>query len=220
MRILALESSARPASVALCEGSMLLAHAEDLRGFTHSETLLPLCMQVLGGTALTPEDVIAVSAGPGSFTGVRIGVATAKGLALGSGCRTLAVSSLLALACRAAGCEEQLVVPCMDARCGRVYTAEFIIENGYPRRLTPDAVLPAVDVAAALRGRDALLQGDGAEAVAALSDARVAGEELLLPDARGVADAARAEIGRACPGELLVPIYLQVSQAERNRARG
>ena len=219
MKILALESSAGPASVALTENGRLRAAQYQDVGATHSRTLLPLCESLLScaGFALSAEDIIAVSAGPGSFTGVRIGVATAKGMAFGSGARCLAVSSLLGLAANCADLEGELICPCVDARCGRVYTALFRVEKGFPRRLAEDQILPLAGLGA-FCGSAPLLCGDAAEAALPFTDGgRLAPCSLRCHNAIGIARAAAEFSANAQSGELLCPIYLQKSQAEQTR---
>ena len=219
MRILAIESSARPASALLWEDGRVVSSAYRDCGLNHSRTLLPLCEDVLRAAelALSDAQLIAVSAGPGSFTGVRIGVATAKGIAAASGAATAAVSSLLALACNACVQEGMLLRPCVDARCGRVYTALFRVENGFPRRLEEDAVRELSELP--LPTEPTLLVGDGAHLLPPAELWRVAPENLRTANAYGVALAAASLPELTVPAERLCPIYLQPSQAERNRAK-
>ena len=117
MKILALESSATVASVALCEDETLLAQAFLHTGLTHSQTLLPMARDLLKACGLTPAqvDLIAVAAGPGSFTGLRIGVATAKGLAWAAEKPCAGCSTLASMAWNLAGFSGQVCVA-MDAR--------------------------------------------------------------------------------------------------------
>lgn len=222
--ILALESSAKAASCALCEGERLLARAFRNNGLTHSTTLLPMAEELLRACSLKAADLdlIAVARGPGSFTGIRIGVAAAKGLAWGADKPGLGVSTLEALAWNAAALEGSLLCPVMDARRSQVYNALFRVENGAPRRLCEDRAISLEELCAALReqGEAPFLVGDGAElAFAHLSaaglPARLAPENLRWQDAYGVALAA-LHAPRECWGEL-DPVYLRLSQAERER---
>ena len=139
MKILAFESSAVSASVALTEDEKLIAQSFQNCGLTHSRTLLPMAEGLLAncGVTLDAVDALAVAHGPGSFTGVRIGVATVKGLALGADKPCIGVSTLEAMAwgARALG---GLICCVMDARAGQVYNALFAIEDGAPRRLCED----------------------------------------------------------------------------------
>ena len=138
MLILALESSAKAASVALCRDGVLIAQSQQCSGLTHSCTLLPMAEQMLKNTdtRLADVDAIAVARGPGSFTGVRIGVSTAKGLAWGAQKPAIGVSTLEAMAYHglAAG-EGALVCAAMDARRSQIYNALFEIRGGKPVRL-------------------------------------------------------------------------------------
>ena len=144
MKILALECSAGPSSCALVENDKVLAHEYIHVPLTHSQTLLPMAQRVLRdtGTAVKDIDLFAVSAGPGSFTGVRIGVATIKGLSFGTDIPCAAVSTLAAMAHNAKGLPFDGVICCtMDARCMQVYTACFRCTQGVITRLTEDEAI-------------------------------------------------------------------------------
>ena len=145
MKILAVDTTATSASVAVCENKTVLATYTQKNGLTHSETLLPMIEATLKNLKLTPNDIdmFAVSEGPGSFTGVRIGVAALKGLAFGKNKICVGTSTLDALARNACGLPGKfLAVPVMDARRGEVYNALFEIKNGKMERLCDDRVLP------------------------------------------------------------------------------
>ena len=152
MKILALESSAVSASVALTEDEKLVAQSFQNCGLTHSRTLLPMVENLLAncGVSLADVDAIAVAHGPGSFTGVRIGVATVKGLALGADKPCLGVSTLEAMAwgARALGGDLCCV---MDARAGQVYNALFTVEDGKVRRLCDDRAIKLTELAERIR---------------------------------------------------------------------
>ena len=223
MLILAFESSARPASVALLRDGKLLAQSMQCSALTHSRTLLPMAEDLLKNAELNLRDVdlIAVAHGPGSFTGVRIGVSTVKGLCWGAQKPCVGVSTLEAMAWHglAAG---GLICPVMDARRQQVYNALFRIEDGRPRRLCPDRAVSLEELAEELRrcGESVLLVGDGSAITKAFLDAqaipcRVAPDNLVWQDAWGVAMAAqdKTPVG----GEELLPVYLRLSQAERER---
>ena len=133
MLILAFESSAKAASVALCRDASLISQYTQCSGLTHSRTLLPMAEDLLKNAemSLSDIDLFAVAHGPGSFTGIRIGVATAKGLAFPNDLPCVAVSTLEAMAYRLSGlplCGRVCAV--MDARCKQVYTATFLVDNG------------------------------------------------------------------------------------------
>lgn len=225
MLILGIESSARAASAALCRDGELLGQYFQCAGLTHSRTLLPMAEQLLSGTgtALAELDAVAVAAGPGSFTGVRIGVAAVKGLCWAASLPAVGVSTLEAMAWQGlAAAPGEVVCCCMDARRNQVYNALFEISDGRPRRLVPDRALSLEELAAELSalGRAAFLLGDGArlclEGLSARGVAcRLAPEPLLNQSAWGVCMAAEGREPQ--PAEKLLPVYLRLSQAERER---
>ena len=137
--ILAFETSAKAASVALLEGGTLLGESYQNTGLTHSQTLMVMAEDLLKTCGKTADDVtaVAVANGPGSFTGVRIGVAAAKGFAWGREIPCYGVSTLEAMA-RNLGVWEGTVVPCMDARRSQTYTAIFQAEGGKLKRMVDD----------------------------------------------------------------------------------
>ena len=225
MLILGIESSAKAASAALCRDGELIAQYYQCAGLTHSRTLLPMAEELLHGTdtALGDLDGVAVAVGPGSFTGVRIGVAAVKGLCFGAEKPAAGVSTLEAMAWNGlAAAPGEIVCCCMDARRGQVYNALFEISDGAPARLGPDRAVTLEELAAELLGygRAVFLTGDGAQlALGALSAAglscRLAPGPLLMQSAWGVCMAARGlEMQSA---EKLLPVYLRLSQAERER---
>ena len=227
MKILALETSAKACSAALCDGERLLAQSFQNCGLTHSVTLMPMVEELLKncGQTLAEVDLIAVAAGPGSFTGVRIGVAAAKGLAWPGDKPCAAVSTLEAMAWGVAHVGGG-ICPVMDARRGQVYNARFRGENGRPVRLTPDRAISLDELADELKKEEIpqFLVGDGAEmCYNALKDrgleVRLAPEHLRWQTAWGVARAAldMAERGGLQSGAALKPAYLRLSQAERER---
>lgn len=223
MLTLAFESSAKAASVALVRDGALISQYSQCSGLTHSRTLLPMAEDMLKNAELKLSDVnlFAVAHGPGSFTGIRIGVSTVKGLAWAADKPCVGVSTLEAMAWHglAAG---GLVCPVMDARRQQVYNALLRIEDGAPRRLTEDrpiALEQLADELAAL-GESAFLVGDGAALAAEYLSARgisfrMAPENLRFQSAWGVAMAAADK----APGsaDALLPVYLRLSQAERER---
>ena len=142
MRILAFESSAKAASVALTEDGRLVAEYFENSGLTHSRTLMQMAADLLRSCDVAPEgvDAVAVAAGPGSFTGVRIGVAAAKGFAWGREIPCFGVSTLEAMAF-AAGRARGLLCAVMDARRGEVYNALFDAAPDGPVRRTPDRAI-------------------------------------------------------------------------------
>ena len=223
MLILAFESSARAASVALVEDGRLISQYSQCSGLTHSRTLLPMAEDMLKNAELSLDkvDLFAVAHGPGSFTGIRIGVSTVKGLAWAADKPCVGVSTLEAMAWHglAAG---GLVCPVMDARRSQVYNALFQVENGKPVRLCEDRPIALSQLAEELRDLNApaFLIGDGAELAEKYLREQaipctVAPENLRWQSAWGVAMAAMDKT----PGnaDALLPVYLRLSQAERER---
>ena len=227
MKILALESSAVAASAALCEDEMLLGQTYLHTGLTHSQTLLPMAAGLLEQCDLKPQDLdlIAVAAGPGSFTGLRIGVAAAKGLAWAAELPCAGCSTLEAMAWSLAGFQGE-VCAAMDARRHQVYNARFQVNGTAPHRLTPDRAIALADLVKELEGTSVpqIVVGDGAQLcydalTAAGIPAVLAPPNLRMQSAWGVARMG-LELARTgqtvSPGEL-VPIYHRLSQAERER---
>lgn len=228
MNILALESSAGAASVALVRDEFLVAQSFQNTGLTHSRTLMPMVEDLLKNTetTLAEIDLIAVAAGPGSFTGLRIGVSAAKGLAWAADKPCCAVSTLEAMAWTAAHMGGQLC-PAMDARRGQVYNARFESVDGIPRRLTPDRAISLEELAEEIRGAGSppqLVLGDGWQLSRDYLSQRDI--EVLLPPphlrwqtawgvARGALEMARA--GKTVTAGELTPQYHRLSQAERER---
>ena len=227
MKILALESSAVSASVALCEDETLIAQAFQNTGLTHSQTLLPLAEDMLKncGLTMTDIDLIAVAEGPGSFTGLRIGVAAAKGLAWGAELPCAGCSTLESMAWNLAGFEGEVCVA-MDARRKQVYNARFRVDGQQPHRLTPDRAISLEDLIAELAGTDTtqIIVGDGAQLccdalTAAGIPAKLAPPNLRMQSAWGVARLAleKARKGQTITANELAPVYHRLSQAERER---
>lgn len=227
MNILAIESSAKAASVALCRDEFLVAESYQNSGLTHSSTLMPMCEALLKncGVGLEEIDLIAVANGPGSFTGLRIGIATAKGLAWPGEIPCLGVSTLEAMAWNLCGMEG--VVCCaMDARRQQVYNALFELKDGAPRRLTEDRAISLEELFASENQgkKPQILVGDGAQLCYDYCktlgvDVRLVPPNLRYQHAYGVARAAleRAKRGETGSGGDLRANYLRLSQAERER---
>lgn len=224
MLMLALESSAKAASAALFEDGKLLSLSVQNAGLTHSRTLLPMAEDLFKnmGRALSEIDVIAVAHGPGSFTGLRIGMAEAKGLAWALEKPVTGVSTLEAMAFGGPDMEGTMLCCAMDARRGQVYNALFEIKEGKPSRLTEDRAIAIGELEEELAsyGKPWVLLGDGAELCYKTLDrekvkVHLAPEPLRIQSARGVGLAAMEHEPR--PGEELLPVYLRLSQAERER---
>ena len=224
MLILALDSTATVASVALCEDERLLGEYTISNGNTHSETLLPMVESLLEHFALSTDeiDLFAASAGPGSFTGVRIGAATVKGLSFATQKPCLGVSTLEALAHNLIGVNG-LVCPVMNARRQQVYTALFRIRNGQAVRLMEDRAMAITELDEVLAAYDepVWLCGDGYDVTAAILTHPIActPQRLRLQSAYSVAQVARAayEAGVRTTDAEMVATYLRLSQAERER---
>ena len=228
MKILALESSATACSVALWGEEGLIAQSFQNSGLTHSRTLLPMAHDLLKncGTTLEQVDVIAVAAGPGSFTGLRIGVATAKGLSWGANRDCAACSTLESMAWPLVFYSDAVLVCAMDARRKQVYNALFYANGESLERLTPDRAISLDDLGEELKKiqKRKIVVGDGAKLCyntlreMGLS-IDLAPEALRLQSAWGVARAAveLARSGKLVKGQDLVPVYHRLSQAERER---
>ena len=227
MLILAFETTAKACSAALHDGKALLAESVQNSGLTHSQTLMVMAEDLLKVCGRTAADVtaLAVAAGPGSFTGVRIGVAAAKGFAWGAEKPVYGVSTLESMA-RWLGVWSGYVCCCMDARRSQVYNAIFQVENGELKRISEDRAIALSDLKEELQHLEGpiYLVGDGA----ALAHKTLSQDipNLILPPehrrhqrASGVALAALAAMdrGESADGAALQPNYLRLSQAERER---
>ena len=223
MLILAFESSAKPASAALVKDGQLLSQYTQCSALTHSRTLLPMAEDMLKNAELRLSDVdlIAVAHGPGSFTGIRIGVSTVKGLAWAAEKPCVGVSTLEAMAWHGLAVGGY-ICPVMDARRSQVYNALFKIENGRPVRMTEDRPIALDELSKEVTALNApvFLVGDGAALCFEYFTAHgvpcvMAPDNLRWQDAWGVAMAAADKT----PGNAdeLLPVYLRLSQAERER---
>ena len=223
MLLLAFETSAKAGSVALHDGQKLLGEHYCNTALTHSQTLMVMAEQLLQQCGLTPQDVtaVAVAAGPGSFTGVRIGVAAAKGFAWGAELPCCGVSTLEAMA-RSLGAWEGYVCPVMDARRQQVYNALFRAEQGKLTRITEDRAISLEELGAELAALEqpVFLVGDGSEVARKalpLPHLVMPPEHRMHQRAAGVALAALEQDLSACTGGELTPNYLRLSQAEREK---
>ena len=232
MKILAIDTTAKTAAAAITDGERLLASATLNNPGTHSVTVLPTVETLLRGASLTFSDIdmFAVSAGPGSFTGVRIGVSLVKGLAFGTDKPCVGVSSLEALA-RNLTAVNGLICPVMDARRNQLYNALFTCENGTITRLTEDRLITADELGEELRGyaesRPVYFVGDGYGIAVSMIDCPnilPTPEPLRWQNGYSVAMAALEKYSSALssPDEIaqftassLSPVYLRASQAER-----
>lgn len=221
MNILALDSTATTASVAICRDTKLLALTTLNGGLTHSEALLPLVEQLMLRTHLSMDDIdiFACSEGPGSFTGVRIGAATVKGLAFGQSKPCIGVSTLEALA-RNLACCDGIICPVMNARRDQVYNAIFRAENGTLTRLCPDRAISVSALAEELAKYSEPLYfcGDGTSLMSHVPSHPVP-DFLLWQNGYSVAMCALDlyEQGARNTDTQLAPTYLRLPQAERER---
>ena len=224
--LLAFETSAKAASVALFDGDKLLGEGYQNTGLTHSQTLMLMAEDLLKNCniAVSDLDAVAVAAGPGSFTGVRIGVSAAKGLAWGKEIPCYGVSTLEAMAL-GLGVHNGYILPTMDARRAQVYTALFSAENGTISRLFEDSAIALSELKEKLpKDKPIFLVGDGSTLTYNTLCEDV--PSLILPPehkmhqrAVGVGLAANKAIAQGEVGDAasLVPNYLRLSQAERER---
>lgn len=228
MKILAIDSSARSASAAVGDGEHLLSEVFVNNGFTHSKTLMNVAADALKFSSLTVDDIdlIVCVTGPGSFTGIRIGVACAKGIAFPNNIPCVGISTLEAMAYNAADFSGY-VCAVMDARCAQVYTATFKVNFGTVERITEDR---AISIAQLIDELDALndtvyLLGDGAHLIKKASDNEnfiLTKENIRFQKASGALLAALNKNESVAPDEL-VPVYLRLPQAERelkNKLKG
>lgn len=224
MKILALDSSATVATVALCDDERLLAEFTIDNGNTHSETLLPMVESVLRLFDLSTDeiDLFAASSGPGSFTGVRIGASTVKGLAFDTQKPCIGVSTLEALA-ENLSMMQGLVCPVMNARRKQVYTALFRFENGIGTRLMQDSAIAISELDELLEAysEPVYLVGDGYQITKELlkHPSYDTHERLKHQSAYSVAQVAKRlyQSGFCTSDAEMKPTYLRPSQAERER---
>lgn len=229
MRILGFDTSAKAASVALSENGKLISEFYLDSGFTHSETVLPMAKAVLDAARITPSDVdlFAVNCGPGSFTGLRIGIAAVKALGMSLEKPCAAVSTLEALAYNMQS-TGGIICAAMDARCNQVYTAFFesdginIIRLCEDRAVSTDVLFEDIKKLSAEKGERIWLVGDGANLCYKKFGeefVKTAPPQLLLGHASGTCIAAKRlyENGETVTSAELVPNYLRLAQAEREK---
>ena len=227
MLTLAFETSAKAASVALMDGDVLLGESYQNTGLTHSQTLMVMAQDLIKTCGYTPQQIeaVAVAAGPGSFTGIRIGVAAAKGFAWGGELPCYGVSTLEAMA-KSLGVYDGFVLPVMDARRNQVYNALFLAEQGKLTRLCEDRAIALTDLGEELKNleKPIFIVGDGSTLCYNSLQEHVPG--LVMPPehkkhqrAVGVGLVAAEQICQGNPGNggSLTPNYLRLSQAERER---
>lgn len=230
LRILSLDACSSSASVALLEDKNVIGEFFSNVGLTHSVTLVPMIKNMLNvcNVSLNDVDLFAVTEGPGSFTGVRIGISVIKGMSCALGIQCVGVSSLYAAAFNAVCCEENIICVCMDARRGEVYNAIFKSGPEGPLRITKDRAISIPDLISELRriNEGIIFVGDGA-----LMCYNIIKESLgelkmsVIPEgfrhikASHVGQAALTFLnrGKACDAGGIQPVYLRLPQAERQR---
>lgn len=233
MIIIALDTTAVTASVALLENECVIASSSVHNKLTHSEKILPMIDEILKNSGYTIDDVelIAVSKGPGSFTGVRIGIATAKGLAFAKNVPIVGVSALEALAegfklLSDADLENAIISPSMDARRNELYNALFSYDGRSLTRITDDRPISCEELEEELKGqrKKLFINGDGAEKLFSYLNTRttdivpiIAPELILKQNAVSVGKLAYRKFlnGEYEDVNKIAPLYLRTSQAER-----
>ncbi|MBE6729551.1 MAG: tRNA (adenosine(37)-N6)-threonylcarbamoyltransferase complex dimerization subunit type 1 TsaB [Ruminococcaceae bacterium] len=226
MKILSLECSAKTASCAITEGEKIIASAFTNAALTHSQTLMPMINGMLSSSKTDVKDIgaFAITSGPGSFTGIRIGISALKGMALAKNIPCIAVSTLNAIAYNFID-RDAIVCAVMDARCNQVYGALFRVKNGKIKRLCEDIAENAdIFKERILKSRarcPIIIAGDGAEMfypkVMSKKNVSKAHASLVFQNAVGVALAAteKYNLGDTVSAEKLLPVYLRLPQAER-----
>lgn len=220
MKILSVDTSAVSASVAVTENKKIISLCQTNAGLTHSRTLLPMIDSALQNseTDINSIDFFACSVGPGSFTGIRIGIAAVKGLADGLCKKCFPVSTLEGLAYNLLG-RDCIACCVMDARCNQVYTACFAISGESVTRLTADEAIAIDELKERLAAyrKSVVFVGDGAQLCHKALGYEIAPELLRYQNAASVAAAAEASFDESkllSPAELM-PVYLRLPQAER-----
>ena len=228
MKILAFDSTAKSASIAVCEDEKLLALYNIDNGLTQSELLLPMAEAAIKALRISFSDIdlFTASMGPGSFTGVRIGAALVKGLAFGRDVPCVSVSTIEALAENLMPLDG-VIVPVMDARRAQVYTAIFVSDGAALHRECDDCAIPIKELAERLRqynGKKIYLVGDGySAATAGLVEAGInlspTPPLLINENAYSIARVAlrKYKNGEYIDDKSISPIYLRLPQAERER---
>lgn len=214
--ILSVDSSAVTASASLTDGEKIIKSEFVNAGLTHSETLLPMIKRVTEGYDVSDLDAIAVTSGPGSFTGIRIGVATVKGLAFEYDTPCISVSTLEAIAYNFIE-SDCIICAVMDARRMQFYNALFEVKDGAVKRLCDDRAISIEDLKKELANiSNVIIAGDGAELCfnnLELKNVTLADEDKRYQNGIGVSRAAESK--EKITASELMPVYLRLSQAER-----
>lgn len=225
--ILAIDTSAKPVSCALIQDGRLLGSFYSNSGLTHSQTLMPMIQNLLDISNVTTDklDAVAVNAGLGSFTGVRIGVSAVKGIAFADDLPCISVSTLESMAYQTAVSANTIVCCAMDARCQQVYTALFFKnEAGEMLRLTEDMAISLSELQERLLAtkKSIVLVGDGSELCYnvfkdVVPQLQLAPAAVQYQSAAATAVVAQRmfDAGQTISAEELLPVYLRLPQAER-----
>lgn len=228
MRILALETSAKACSAAVTEDGEVIGSSFLCTGLTHSRVLMPMVQSMLETAGLKVDDcdAVAVAVGPGSFTGIRIGIAAAKGLAFAANKPAVGISTLEAMA-TGVSCMDGLIVCAMDARRAQVYNAVFSARDGVLTRLTPDRPIALDDLREELKKDEKrkIIVGDGAHLcytnfLKNQIPCVMAPSHLRMQSAVSVALAAEAAMreGHSVSAQDLAPVYLRPVQIGRKKS--
>lgn len=217
--ILGIDTSGHTASAAVCDENRVLAQSSVMTKLTHSQIILPMAKRVLSDAGLTLDDIGAVSAakGPGSYTGLRIGLAAVKGISFANGCKCAGISTLEALAYNFLGMNCN-VCAVMAARQNLVYNALFVVSGRQVTRLCDDRIISVEELSAELASDDKIYYGAGdyADEMSAAAPEKVfpAPPQLKYPLASSLCFAA---FDRGfTPADKLAPDYLQITKAEKD----
>lgn len=224
MKILSIECSATAASCAIVDDGKVKASAFVNTKLTHSQTLMPMIINMLDNSAISLSEIerIAIAAGPGSFTGLRIGISAVKGLATPNNIPCIAVSTLSAMAQQFID-KNCIVCAVMDARCNQLYNALFKIEDGTITRMCDDRALLVDELKEEINkiptNNQIIICGDGADlfykAVSDIKNIYLAPEHLKFQSAIGVGMQAFNDTDNTITYDKLLPTYLRLPQAER-----
>ena len=229
MRVLSIDCTSKSVSAAIAENGILIGETFLNIKLTHSETLMPLISELLNNARLSLKDIdaFAVTAGPGSFTGVRIGISAVKGMAFANNIPVYSFSTLFAmsLAFKELRGFSGIICGLMDARCEQFYNAVFEISDGKINRICNDRIIVKTDLENELKNKynnkNIILIGDGAKLFSSMSPnmGNIAPEHLIIQRAAGMAIYAskkNCELSPVTANELR-PVYLRKSQAEREK---
>lgn len=223
MKVLGIDTSSNVATVAVIDDDRIIAEYTLNFKKTHSERLMPMIDEMLSscGVAISDIDLFGVSVGPGSFTGLRIGVATAKGLAQATGKKIVPVGTLEAMAYNLPYCEH-LIIPIMDARRNQVYTGTYIWdEEGFREIEAPDAISIEECLENCGNLLDVVFIGDGVPVFKSIIKEKLGDRAKFVPAgsslqrAASVASLALKKADEAVTCHEITPFYIRKSQAER-----